>query len=174
MTEPTPHAQEPPVPPYPYPHPAYPYGYPQYPPIPPPIPPDQRAAPSPYAAPSPWAPPAHAQYPYPPAQPGHQPQHGQPLSGDREPMPDNGLILAVIAVFASCACGGVFGLIPAFVALYQSNKVATLWSAGQRDLAREAAKSSKTWSLVSFGASVLGLCLTGLMVALLAGSGGEA
>jgi hypothetical protein len=155
MTEPPP-----PRPHGPSPQPCPPYHYGN-----PPAPPDQQPGPGPYAAADQWAPPV-PQYPYPPA-----PQHGQLRSGDREPMPDNGLILAVLAVLVSCCSGGVFALAPAFVALYQSNKVAALWSAGQHGLAREAAKSSKTWSLVSFGVALVGLCVAAVLAVVLAETG---
>lgn len=63
--------------------------------------------------------------------------------------PDNLLVWSILSTVLCCLPLGV-------VAIIQSNKVDTLWAAGDHTGAQEAAKQAKLFCLISLGCGLLG------------------
>lgn len=67
---------------------------------------------------------------------------------DLEKKPDNFLTWAILTTILCCLPTGI-------VAIVYANKVDTLWLAGNKDEAFNAAKNAKTWTFVSLGLGVV-------------------
>lgn len=65
--------------------------------------------------------------------------------------PDNGMVWAILTTLFCCLPFGI-------VAIVKASNVNGLWMSGQYDAARQAAKSSKNWSIAA-ACTGLGVCI---------------